>query len=386
MRIGRPRQCPDLGLSPLDFFRSIFARAGAETFWPQINGRNAIMTQSARTAIALLRELLGLDVGDEVLMSAYNCGMEVDALLASGLRVRCVDCDRNGFVSLEALQSGVTPATRLLYIIHPFGWPQPLDRIDHWRKERELLLVEDCALALFSHNSDGSPIGRIGDASVFTLRKSLPCPDGGIMTWSGGRFKSGELKPPVLPLRMLGSRGKAWMLRHMRIPRMKFSNVYPSGEWDEYCTPDLPQNYYFEPWRSRRSCSKLTARLIAGFSPENIQERRRRNYLLLSKSLQKRGFSLLFPDLPNGVCPLICPIRIDRRNVTASRFNQLGIEAPPWWAGGHRSIDWKMFPVASELKRTVLPLPVHQQLDSADMEQIADVTQALCQLAQTIGH
>ena len=78
----------------------------------------------------------------------------------------------------------MTTRTRALYIIHPFGWPQQLTEIDAWRRARALLLVEDCALSLFSRLADGSPIGTKGDASVFSLPKSLPMPDGGAISWT----------------------------------------------------------------------------------------------------------------------------------------------------------------------------------------------------------
>ena len=78
----------------------------------------------------MILDALTLTTGDEVLVSAYNCGTEVDALLAAGLKVRCVDCDSRGFLTFDALKNAVGPSTRAIYAIHPFGWPQPLDEID----------------------------------------------------------------------------------------------------------------------------------------------------------------------------------------------------------------------------------------------------------------
>jgi dTDP-4-amino-4,6-dideoxygalactose transaminase len=54
-----------------------------------------------------------------------------------------------------------------------------------------------------------------------------------------------------------------------------------------------------------------------------------------------------------------------------------GIAVSPWWAGGHHAIDWGKYPIASKLKRRVLPLPVHQQLDEADMKYVAKATLAI---------
>ena len=47
-------------------------------------------------------------------------------------------------------------------------------------RRRNMLLVEDCALALLS--ADGSqPLGTFGDWAVFCLYKTLPLPNGAVL-------------------------------------------------------------------------------------------------------------------------------------------------------------------------------------------------------------
>ena len=217
MNAQHHQRCPSLGLSPFEILTACLANPAAIPDWMHFAGRRVALTESCRTSIALLRVALGLDEGDEVLVSAYNCGTEIDALLAAGLRVRCVDCDPKGMVTLGALQKAVTTRTRALYIIHPFGWPQPLTEIDAWRRERALLLIEDCALSLFSSLTDGSPIGTKGDASVFSFPKSLPTPDGGAISWTSAWDGPDELRSPPLgrTLRRLASLSKAWVRRRL---------------------------------------------------------------------------------------------------------------------------------------------------------------------------
>jgi dTDP-4-amino-4,6-dideoxygalactose transaminase len=337
------------------------------------------LTQSGRTAVALLAEATGLHAGDEVLMSAYNCGTEIDALLAAGLQVRCVDCDENGFVSRQGLEAGMNSRTRAIYIIHPFGWPQPLDEIDAWRKKLGLLLLEDCALALFSSYPDGTPIGTRGEASIFSFPKSLACPDGGALTWTTDWDGAGELaRPPkIRTARQLASRGKAWIARHYRPVGSIPPGMAKSGGTEPAAVGDMPASYYFEPWRDRRTCSRATAHLLAHCSPGGIRERRRTNYRRLSQLLGEKNHRLLFRDLPDGVCPLNCPIRVEGRDELVNALQRCGIETSPWWAGGHRSVDWSLYPNAVKLKNTILPLPVHHLLNESDMPYIATTLTAL---------
>ena len=298
-----------------------------------------------------------------VLTSAYNCGTEIDALIASGFEVRCVDCDPTGMVTLEGLQKATTPRTRALYVIHPFGWPQPLQEIDAWRRKQGLLLIEDCALALFSSSADGSPIGLTGDVSVFSFPKSLATPDGGAISWTTNWSGPGELRTPPLgrTLRRSASLSKAWYHRRLTTRRVSPTPLLRSEP--AVGMTDIPADYYFETWRTGRAPCRLTLCLLADVDPASIRKRRRRNYRLLTEALQNAGSTLLFPHLPDGVCPLNCPVLVENRDGAVHTLTQLGIGTSPWWAGGHRIIDWDAYPTASYLKRTILPLPVHQQLD-----------------------
>jgi dTDP-4-amino-4,6-dideoxygalactose transaminase len=373
----RVRRCPELALSPLDVLSAIFRRASPMPYWIQFRNRRTALTQSCRTAIQLLRDALGLTEGDEVIMPAYNCGTEIDALLAAGLTVRFVDSDERGFLTLEALKDGCSRRTKAIYAIHLFGWPQPLNEIDAWRKRCGLLLIEDCALALFSEFGDGRPLGSIGEASVYSFSKSLPVPDGGALSWSTRWCGPDEIHkvPMIRILEGVKPRLMNWVRREIPAkPILRKPSQLNSGV--DQAPPDIPKNYYFEAWRRGRGCSSLTARLLIGCRPENVRERRRNNYKALAAELQGSGLKLLFSYLPERVCPLSCPIVIDARDEVISALTHLGIVVPPWWAGGHRKVSWEKFPIANYLKRTILPLPVHQQLNKEDMKYIAAAVSA----------
>jgi dTDP-4-amino-4,6-dideoxygalactose transaminase len=374
-----PRACPLLGLSPFELVGAASVAPGGIPGWLDFTGRRVALTQSCRTGILLTPEALALGKGDEVLMSAYNCGTEVDALLAAGLKVRCVDCDDRGFLNLQALENAAGPSTRALYVIHPFGWPQPLDEIDEWRKKNGILLIEDCALSLFSGFPDHSPAGSRGEVSIYSFPKSLPTPDGGAISWNTDWAGPGELQrsPMARSLRPTASVIKRWMRRKLPVLQavQRPGAGLKNGTHDEI--EDIPADYYFEPWRVRRACTILTQRLLSKYDSFAIREKRRQNYLALSSLMEASGFTLMYRELPDGVCPLYCPIRVERRDAAVSALAGRGITTSPWWAGGHRSVDWSRFPVACGLKRSVLPLPIHQQLCGSDMEYIADTIRSI---------
>src|SRR5688572_25752970 len=95
------RSCPGLWLSPLEFLLAMLSRAVSVPSWPQLTPGGVALTQSARTAVSMIAAAGNLSEGDEVLVPAYNCGAEIDALLTSGLQVRLVDCEERGFLTLD---------------------------------------------------------------------------------------------------------------------------------------------------------------------------------------------------------------------------------------------------------------------------------------------
>jgi dTDP-4-amino-4,6-dideoxygalactose transaminase len=377
MNRDRPRRCPALGLSPLEALSALTWSPTPPTFdWPQFSGREVLITQSGRTAIALLRRALGLEEGDEVILSAYNCGSEVDALLASGLVIRCVDCEPTGFLSLDSIVGAATQKTRAIYVIHPFGWPQPLDAIDAWRREKGLLLIEDCALSLFSSHPDGTPLGLRGEASIFSFPKTLPTPDGGVLSLASGRSPNIDLRRPPLArsLRQTASRVKAWIQRQRPL-RDELCMVAPSPAKD-HGTPaieDMPGDYYFGSWRTGRAASNITRRVVERVDPAGVARQRRENYVAMGKALEGAPVRPLFSDLPAGVCPLFYPVISENRQEISEALEKAGIVSYEWWSGGHRRIDWEKYPVALGLKRQVLPIPVHHHLNQADMRNVARV-------------
>ena len=156
-----------------------FVDGGQLPGWAQLAGGHSLATHRCRTAIRAVLPALGVGPGSEVLAPAFNCGTEIDAILACGASVKLYDVTPDARITVEAVTSGLTSATRAVYVTHYFGWPQDLDPIRELCDERNLVLLEDCALALFSRDGRGW-LGRWGDASFYSLTKTLGVPDGGI--------------------------------------------------------------------------------------------------------------------------------------------------------------------------------------------------------------
>lgn len=75
-------------------------------------------------------------------------------------------------------QTVVTPRTKVIWVYHQYGFPQDMDKILKFAKDRNLVVVEDCAHALESRYK-GSRAGTIGDFGMLSFSKFVPSLMGG---------------------------------------------------------------------------------------------------------------------------------------------------------------------------------------------------------------
>lgn len=376
--------CDGPGVKPSDWLLPHTHAFEGMSAWPQMAGRTVIGTHRGRTAVALACRMLGLGAGHEVLIPAYHCGTELDALLHAGVTPVAYRVTRQCEIDLEDLIARKTDRTRAVYLIHYFGWEQPMDKLRRWCDEHGLLLIEDCALALFSAGQTGA-IGRTGDAAIYSLSKSLGLRNGGVLSLSA---RHAVVPPLLIPgdmgiwlqeirhsvrataLRSLDKLGLCGTLLSMR-RRLRNRGVDTAGS-DEL--PDMPGNYYFNPAQDTdRSLHPRVAAVAASVSSENIVRTRRANYSRLAAALAGiDGATMLFPNLPAGVCPLALPLLVPNRDSRAALLQEMGITAFPWWAGFHRyGLDWSSFPDACWLKKNLLTLPIDQDMGSHQVDRLA---------------
>jgi perosamine synthetase len=350
--------------------------------WEQFDGAVAIPTYLGRVAIRLLCRELGLVPGDEILAPSYNCGSEIDPLLASGGTVTLYRVARDARIDVQDIAERVTKRTRAVYVTHYFGWAQPLAELSALCRSRGLFLIEDCALALFSRDNQG-PLGTAGDAAVFSLRKFLPVPDGGVLCLRDRNAVDGMRSPPagrtlknMLPLfksqvlRGLEGFGLYSPLRAAALRRRRVDRADAAVE----SLPDMPADYYFDGGMRDWTMSPLARGIAACIDPGAVIDARRRNYLALAKMTEGLPhIEPLFRELPEGVCPMAMPMLVPHRDAVTAFLDTHGIAAFPFWKGYHRGFDWSGLPDARFLKDHLLTLPVHQSLTNAHMSYIARV-------------
>ena len=386
--------CNGPGISPTDSISGLLLSSSQLPDGFGFKDRETIFTYQGRYAVHLICRLLNIGPGDEVIAPAYNCGAEIDPFVWAGAKVIFYRIDERGAIDIQDIMRRVTPSTRLIYVSHFFGWPQEIGDLARWCKEKKLLLVEDCALCLFSKGPDNT-IGRIGDAAIYSFVKSLPVPDGGALVlknkdiWKGGipfkppRFRNILLNSLPLLKKGFMNTNEFWQRYQLTRKLLNKSWLKKQTDQDRDIEREMPKSNYFDAEKIEWSISRLSKSIISKTNPHEIIETRRRNYQYLYNALSNvPSIRLLFDDLPDAVCPLSLPIYANDRSRWADALGDRGILVGGW-PSYHRGFDWKDFPEARHLKNDLLTLPVHQGLELRHMEYIAECVQLV---AEDHGH
>jgi perosamine synthetase len=366
-----PVYCGEIGRSPVQLVADWLRGGGSPEFSHEAS-QKAIFTQSGRAAVWLTARLWKIGNNDEILVPAYNCGSEISPIIATGARVKMYRVDSSAQIDLGDVVPRMTSRTRLVYVTHYFGRPNLIGELAAICRERNVKVIEDCALSLFSRTT-----GCAGDAVIFSLRKSLPASDGGVLllrdldcagTGFTERPALGSIARGALSLVKKWSQSSIWPLaaRHREGAEMRPGDSLP----------DLPASYYWPAGAVACGASRFALGLLARTDPKEVIRRRRENYLRLRARVSGvSGLRFLWKEdlLADGLCPLGLPVLVDDRRRWWRALNSAGVEVSCWWEGYHRGLDWSEFPEARTLKDHLLLLPVHQGLSGRHMDYIADV-------------
>jgi dTDP-4-amino-4,6-dideoxygalactose transaminase len=369
------------GLSPAHL---LGRRPAAPAPFPLDAGRR-IFTYVARGAIYHLARALVGEGRRIFLMPDYHSGAEVWAVRAAGAAVRVYHVNRRMEIDLDEIRDLCAGGPRVLYLIHYLGWPQPVAEIAALCRETGAILIEDCALALWSA-AGGRPLGSFGDYAVFCLYKTVPVPHGGLLVGRGAwpdALQRLALRPPgALSVaaraaelgvewireraRPLGAglaaakRGGGRLLDRLGARRLPVADIDPdfAGAGYDVAATDV-------------GMARLCAAVLARIDAAGVVRARRRNYALLAARLAPRVRPLL-GDPPPGACPLFFPILVPDKAALARALRDRGIGAVEVWNYGHPALRPEEGRDAAHLRAHLLEIPIHQGLSAERVHRMAD--------------
>lgn len=316
-----------------------------------------------------------------VLIPSLHCRSQVEAALAASYTTSFYRVNRDLTVNEADVVRYVQGHSGLvvLCLVHYYGFPPAGLNIRHLLNytHHPLFILEDGAHGLFS------PIGHVGDASVYSLSKSLPVRDGGVLrlcqdhppiglhpTPSPWSFVA-QLNPVIkailkaTPLYTIRSLIKTTLTRRLAARNTTVTQ------------PNKHVEKMFTAAHANVPAAPLTHVVISQLSQAtaHVREYRQRNFTYLAQHVSnlpniKPLFASYRKEFEMGVSPLAFPIITSNRDRLESRLADEGIITFAFGREPHKSLNMHDIPETQWLMDHTLALPCHQDLSQTDLQRI----------------
>ncbi len=153
-----------------------------ENRYAEIMGaKRCLATASGTTALLVALHVLGVDAGDEVLVSPYTFIATYNVIFMNKALPVFVDTDPETFLINPAkIEERITERTSAILPVHIYGLPVDMDKVNAIAKKHDLKVVEDACQAWLGEYK-GKKLGTLGDLGCFSFQnsKNLPTGEGG---------------------------------------------------------------------------------------------------------------------------------------------------------------------------------------------------------------
>lgn len=329
--------------------------------------KKCLLTTSGTDALEMCAMLCDLKPGDEVIIPSYTFVSTALAFLREGAKVVFADSmKRNPNLDAEALESLITPRTRVIVPVHYAGVACDMDAIMAVANRHNLLVVEDAAQAIDSYyrspvTGNLSPLGSIGHLAAFSFHETKNITaggEGGLLVVNDERF-----------------------IRRAEIIWEKGTNraEFFRGEVNKYGWVDMGSSF-------------LPAEINAAFlwaqleNLDEIQSKRKQlwdAYYTHLKPLADNGYFKL-PDMPEYASNnahmfyLILPdlekrtalIQHLKDNGIMAVFHYLSLHSSAYYQGKH---DGRELPECDRYADTLVRLPMYFDLEIEDVTRISEL-------------
>ena len=328
--------------------------------------RKCLLTTSGTDALEMCAMLCDLQRGDEVIIPSYTFVSTALAFLREGAKVVFADSmQRNPNLDAEALESLITPRTRVIVPVHYAGVACDMDAIMSVAEKYNLLVVEDAAQAIDSYYTSNIthqtlPLGGIGHLAAFSFHETKNITSGG----EGGLLVINDER----------------FIRRAEIIWEKGTNraEFFRGEVNKYGWVDMGSSF-------------LPAEINAAFlwaqleNLNEIQSKRKKLWQTYYEHLQQladKGFFQL-PNLPKYASNnahrfyLLLPdlekrttlIKYLKENGILAVFHYLSLHSSAYYVDKH---DGRALPNCDRYADTLLRLPMYYDLSFEEVLTICD--------------
>jgi perosamine synthetase len=320
-----------------------------ERFSAYIGVKNSIAVSNGTIALDLALKALDLHPGDEVISPAFTFIATSNSILYQGLKPVFSDVDPETFnIDPESLSERITPKTKAVVGVHLYGQPFDLKAVQQICDDKDLKLIEDCAQA-HGAEYEGKKVGSFG-AGCFSFypTKNMTTGEGGMITTDDGALAA--------RLRLLRNHGDAGKYNHVIL------------------------GYNYRMMNIQAAIGLVQLARLEEFTCKRIG-----NAELLNRNIRIKGLTKPYKaaNVRHVYHQYVVKVEDDfpaSREKLMSFLQEKGIGSavhyprPIYEQPLYREMqrDWPRCPVAEDVSKRVLSLPVHPSLGQEDLEYIAN--------------
>jgi hypothetical protein len=302
---------------------------------------------NARSAIYLLGQYLR---PRKVWLPSYLCTAVVLGFRESKVPIEFFSVNSNLICEDTRWLERIHPGDLVLRI-HYFGFLNT-DSVFNEAVSRGARLIDDAAQALLTKG-----VGDFADFLIYSPRKFLGTPDGGILV---------PMSPVPIDWPSLQAVPSAWWLEAFTASQLRRDFDLGSNSRD-----------WFSKFQHAEQLSPIGLFAMSEFSGHLLEHAfdyhktssiRRTNYLHLLKHLHNFA---LFPELPDEVVPLGFPVRLHNRNAIRQALILEKVFPPVHWALD--GLVPNSFAASHAMSKQTMTLPCDQRYNIDDMQRICDV-------------
>jgi dTDP-4-amino-4,6-dideoxygalactose transaminase len=398
------RDCIYLMVSSIRYFFGLFNkhkrnyRSSLERDLSKLFGIDHVyLFGSGRSALYALLKAASFSAGDEVLVTGFTCLAVPNAILNAGLRPVYMDIDKKSFnLNPEEIKRKISSRTRAIVVQHSFGIPADIDSIMQIAKEHKLIVIEDCAAAIYSRYSN-KYVGTFGDAAIFSfeLSKTITVGWGGFALIKNEDLNAKfseiykqipELDPKSCAKKLFQAglsgllyRSRSYLLNKIVFFIISSVGLFSSSTSQEEKLGKLPKEYLWKLVEPQCKVAKKQITKLPYIKSKALSVVER-----YQKVLKGIKYSSARPGQEQDPTYLRFPFLVKDKKKAVDLFKQNLVELGEWFNApiSNQSIDHELFlykkgdcPVSESVCNHIVNLPTHIRLSNSDVDKICKVLQ-----------
>lgn len=305
-----------------------------------VGKKYAVAVGSCTDALFFSLKALGIGKGDEVIVTSYSYLASATCILRCGAKPVFVDVDESGNMKIKQIINKINKKTKAIIYVHLYGYFQNINKLKKILKSKKISLIEDFAQSLGAFKKK-IKAGSIGDISCtsFDPTKVISAPGSGGMAFSDD------------------------VLIKDKIIKLRYHGKSKDGDHDFLgMNSQLP--------------SIVAASLLIKIKKLNINQKKRiaiaKKYIEGLKNLNLK-LPPFYKDGQHIYHKFV--IKLEKRDELSEFLKKNGVECLVHYKKSLPELTifkkyMSKFPIANELKKKSLSIPIHPYLTSEEIKYV----------------